>query len=235
VLQLAHGYGGTSWALKDITLHIRAGERVALMGRPGSGKSTLARVLAHAIAPTEGEVRVDDVALSAHSLHSRAQWLSFKPQEATLVAGTVESNILAALPADAPAQERTEALQRALYLSGMDLELSSGTLSLSQPVEEYGANLSGGQRQKVALARALAVPAKVLILDEPTNGLDPESEKRLVEGLARLTLILVSHSARALALCPRVIALDRGRVVADGATRDLVKVDPVRAQTPAAI
>jgi ABC-type bacteriocin/lantibiotic exporter with double-glycine peptidase domain len=235
VLQLAHGYGGTSWALKDITLHIRAGERVALMGRPGSGKSTLARVLAHAIAPTEGEVRVDDVALAAHGLHSRAQWLSFKPQEATLVAGTVESNILAALPADAPAQERTEALQRALYLSGMDLELSSGTLSLSQLVEEYGANLSGGQRQKVALARALAVPAKVLILDEPTNGLDPESEKRLVERLARLqgvTLILVSHSARALALCPRVIALDRGRVVADGATRDLVKVDPIVGADP---
>lgn len=234
-LQVTHGYGGTSWALKDITLHIRAGERVALMGRPGSGKSTLARVLAHAVAPTEGEVRVDDVALAAHGLHSRARWLSFKPQEATLVAGTVESNILAALPSNAPALERTEALQRALYLSGLDLELGNGSLSLSQAVEEYGANLSGGQRQKVALARALAVPAKVLILDEPTNGLDPESEKRLVDRLSQLqgvTLILVSHSARALALCPRVIALDRGRVVADGATRDLVKVDPV-ATTPA--
>jgi ABC-type bacteriocin/lantibiotic exporter with double-glycine peptidase domain len=81
----------------------------------------------------------------------------------------------------------------------------------------------------------LAVSAKVLILDEPTNGLDPESEKRLVERLARLqgvTLILVSHSARALALCPRVIALDRGRVVADGATRDLVKVDPIVGADP---
>jgi ABC-type bacteriocin/lantibiotic exporter with double-glycine peptidase domain len=112
----------------------------------------------------------------------------------------------------------------------MDQDLAQGTLSLSQSVEEYGANLSGGQRQKVALARALAVPAKVLILDEPTNGLDPESEKQLVERLARLqgtTLILVSHSARALSLCPRVIALDRGRVVADGATRDLVKVEPM--------
>ncbi len=237
-LQVAHGYGGTSWALKDVTLHIRAAERVALMGRPGSGKSTLARVLAHAVAPTEGEVRVDDVALAAHGLQSRARWLSFKPQEATLVAGTVESNILAALPSNAPAQERTEALQRALYLSGLDLELGNGSLSLSQAVEEYGANLSGGQRQKVALARALAVPAKVLILDEPTNGLDPESEKRLVDRLSQLqgvTLILVSHSARALALCPRVIALDRGRVVADGATRDLVKVDPVGGQMPAAI
>lgn len=230
VLQVGHGYGGTTCVLKDITLHVQAGERVALLGRPGSGKSTLARVLAYAISPTEGEVRVDDVSLAVHGLHSRAQWLSFKPQEATLVAGTVESNILASLSVDASSQARAEALQRGLYLSGMDIELGNGSLSLSQPVEEYGANLSGGQRQKVALARALAVPAKVLILDEPTNGLDPESEKRLVERLARLqgvTLILVSHSARALALCPRVIALDRGRVVADGATRDLVKVDPI--------
>ncbi len=235
VLQLAHGYGGTAWALKDITLHIRAGERVALMGRPGSGKSTLARVLAHAVSSSEGEVRVDDVALGAYALHSRARWLSFKPQEATLVAGTVESNILAALPVSAGAQERTAALQRALHLSGLDLELDNGSLSLHQQVEEYGANLSGGQRQKVALARALAVPAKILILDEPTNGLDPESEKRLVERLARLdgvTLILVSHSAKMLALCSRVIALDRGRVVADGATRDLVKIEPMVGTDP---
>ncbi|PUE07213.1 hypothetical protein B9Z51_15270 [Limnohabitans sp. T6-5] len=230
LLQVGHGYGGQAQALKDITLHIRAGERIALLGRPGSGKSTLARVLARAIEPTAGEVRVDDVALAAYPLNSRASWLSFKPQEATLVAGTVESNILAGLPLSASAEQRIQALKRGLYLSGMDVDLGNGSLSLSQAVEEYGSNLSGGQRQKVALARALAIDAKVLILDEPTNGLDPESEKLLVQRLAQLkgtTLILVTHSARALALCPRVVALDRGCVVADGATRELVKVDPV--------
>lgn len=230
LLQVGHGYGGQAQALKDITLHIGAAERVALLGRPGSGKSTLARVLARAIDPTAGEVRVDDVALAAYPLHSRASWLSFKPQEATLVAGTLESNILAGLALTASPEQRLQALKRGLYLSGLDVDLGNGSLSLGQAVEEYGSNLSGGQRQKVALARALAVDAKVLILDEPTNGLDPESEKLLVQRLAQLkgtTLILVTHSARALALCPRVVALDRGRVVADGATRELVKVDPV--------
>ena len=230
LLLLGHGYGGQAQALKDITLHIRAGERIALLGRPGSGKSTLARVLARAIEPTDGEVRVDDVSLGAYPLNSRASWLSFKPQEATLVAGTVESNILAGLPMSTSAELRIEALKRGLYLSGMDVDLGNGTLSLSQAVEEYGSNLSGGQRQKVALARALAMEAKVLILDEPTNGLDPESEKLLVQRLAQIkgtTLILVTHSARALALCPRVVALDRGRVVADGATKELVKLDPI--------
>jgi ATP-binding cassette subfamily C protein LapB len=107
------------------------------------------------------------------------------------------------------------------------MDLSQGTMALNQSVEEYGSNLSGGQRQKVALARALALPVPVVVLDEPSNGLDPESERLLVQRLATLegvTLVLISHSARLLALCSRVIAMDRGRVVADGPTDELVKV-----------
>lgn len=230
LLGISHAYGASSSALSDITLRIAAGERVGLLGRPGSGKSTLARVIAQAIVPSQGEVRLDDVALAAWPASQRMRWLSFKPQEATLVAGTVESNILAALPLQLNAEQRQHALKRGLFLSGMDLDLAQGSLSLSQAVEEYGANLSGGQRQKVALARALAVPARVLVLDEPSNGLDPESERLLVKRLSQLqstTLIVVSHSAQVLSLCPRVIALDRGKVVADGATSELVQTSPV--------
>jgi len=185
-------------------------------------------VLVHAVVPSSGEVRLDDVVLGACPLAQRAAWLSFKPQEASLVAGTIESNILASLPATADAQRRAQALKRGIVLSGLDLELSQGTLALNQPVEEYGSNLSGGQRQKVALARALALEVPVLVLDEPSNGLDPESERLLVQRLATLegvTLVLISHSARLLGLCSRVIALDRGRVVADGPTDELVKVN----------
>ena len=227
LLQVTHGYGAQMPALDGITLHIRAGEKVALVGRPGSGKSTLARVLVHAVMPSSGEVRLDDVALAACTLSQRAAWLSFKPQEASLVAGTVESNILAGLPADSDAQHKAQALKRGILLSGLDMDLSQGTMALNQSVEEYGSNLSGGQRQKVALARALALPVPVVVLDEPSNGLDPESERLLVQRLATLegvTLVLISHSARLLALCSRVIAMDRGRVVADGPTDELVKV-----------
>ena len=228
LLQVGHAYNAQSSVLDSVTLHIKAGEKVALLGRPGSGKSTLARILVHAITPSHGEVRLDDVGLGQCSLPERAKWLSFKPQEAVLVAGTVESNILAALPPDTTEALRAQALKRGIVLSGLDLELSQGTMALNQVVEEYGSNLSGGQRQKVALARALALDVPVVVLDEPSNGLDPESERLLVQRLATLqnvTLVLVSHSARLLALCSRVVALDRGRVVADGPTEQVVRVD----------
>jgi ATP-binding cassette subfamily C protein LapB len=228
LLQVGHAYSAQTTVLDSVTLHIKAGEKVALLGRPGSGKSTLARILVQAVKPSRGEVRLDDVGLGQCSLPERAKWLSFKPQEAVLVAGTVESNILAALPPGTSEALRAQALKRGIVLSGLDLELSQGSLALNQVVDEYGSNLSGGQRQKVALARALALEVPVVVLDEPSNGLDPESERLLVQRLATLqnvTLVLVSHSARLLSLCSRVIALDRGRVVADGPTEQVVRVD----------
>ncbi len=228
LLQVGHAYSAQTTVLDSVTLHIKAGEKVALLGRPGSGKSTLARILVQAVKPSRGEVRLDDVGLGQCSLPERAKWLSFKPQEAVLVAGTVETNILAALPPGTSEALRAQALKRGIVLSGLDLELSQGSLALNQVVDEYGSNLSGGQRQKVALARALALDVPVVVLDEPSNGLDPESERLLVQRLATLqnvTLVLVSHSARLLSLCSRVIALDRGRVVADGPTEQVVRVD----------
>ena len=233
--RLEHAYGDEH-ALRGIDLRIVAGERVALIGRPGSGKSTLARLLAGAMLPGKGEVRIDDAALSAHPTAARADWLAFKPQEAVLVAGSLEENILLGIAPWASADERIAALRRGLHLSGLDEDLARGSLSLDRRIEEYGANLSGGQRQKVALARALALPAKIVILDEPGNGLDPDAEKCLVDRLSTLkdtTLILVTHSARLLGLTERVIALDAGRVLADGPTRELVRHERAPAPTTA--
>ena len=226
LVQVAHRYGSGPAVLQEISLVITPGERVGLLGRPGSGKSTLSRVLAGAMMPSGGEVRVDDMALLDHDASDRALWLAFKPQEPTLVAGSVEDNVLLGLPGWLSPSQRMEALKRGVYFSGLDQDLQRGNLSLSQVVEEYGANLSGGQRQKVALARALAQNARVVLLDEPTNGLDPESERLLVSRLAELkgvTLLLVTHSVRMLALTHRVIVLEQGRLVADGETNALVK------------
>jgi ABC-type bacteriocin/lantibiotic exporter with double-glycine peptidase domain len=211
--------------LRELNLSFAPNERVGLLGRPGSGKSTLLRILAGAIVPTQGQVRVDHIDLQAIALDDRARWLSFKPQETPLVAGTLEDNILLNIPEGANEHERLAALKFALHISTLDEDLSRGTLSLDQKVEEYGANLSGGQRQKVALARAVALRPRVLLLDEPTAGLDTESEHRIMERLAQwqdVSLIMVSHSARALALTHRLVVLEDGRLLADGPTANLL-------------
>ncbi|HEX5393416.1 MAG TPA: ATP-binding cassette domain-containing protein [Rhodocyclaceae bacterium] len=211
--------------LRDVSLRIQAGEKIGLLGRPGSGKSTLLRIMAGAVAPSEGEVRVDHVALGAIPLDDRASWLSFKPQEAPLIAGTLEDNILLNLPPDADMATRQSALEFAIEHANLQPDLQSGELSLDRWIEEYGANLSGGQRQKVSLARALAVRPRVLLLDEPNSGLDTESERMIAESLRRLpdiTLIVVSHSARMLSLTSRLIVLEQGRVLADGPTERLL-------------
>lgn len=215
--------------LRELSLNFAPGERVGLLGRPGSGKSTLLRILAGAIAPTQGQVRVDHIDLQAIALSDRASWLAFKPQESPLLAGTLEHNILLNLPLHASESERLQALQFALYHSSLDDDLARGALSLDHWVEEYGANLSGGQRQKVALARAVAPRPRVLLLDEPTAGLDTESEQRIMQRLSEwpgLSLIMVSHSARALALTQRLVVLEDGRLLADGPTSQLLAKSP---------
>ena len=231
--RLKHHFGKDNGreVLRDISLHFSPGERVGLLGRPGSGKSTLLRILAGAISPIEGQIRVDHIDLHSISAKDRATWMAFKPQEAPLIAGTLEENILLNLPLDWSEELRLQSLKFALYHSTLDDDLSRGALSLDRVVEEYGANLSGGQRQKVALARAIATRPRVLLLDEPTAGLDTESEHRIMDRLAEwsgVSLIMVSHSARALALTQRLVVLDDGRILADGPTSKLLANSPQR-------
>jgi ABC-type bacteriocin/lantibiotic exporter with double-glycine peptidase domain len=223
---VTHGFSANRSVLNGLNLTFEAGERIGLLGRAGSGKSTLLRILAGAVQPREGEVRVDHVSLLNIQQQDRAAWLAFKPQESTLMAGTLEDNVLLNLPMDATPAQRADALRHALYHSGLDYDLNSGVLSLDHVVEEYGANLSGGQRQKVALARCLAPQPRILLLDEPTSGLDTESEKLIIDRLAQLqgvTLIIATHSAKVLSITQRVVVLEYGRLLADGPTQKLLQ------------
>ena len=230
--RVQHQYGQAAAGrevLRELSLKFKPSEKVGLLGRPGSGKSTLLRILAGAIAPTAGQVLVDNIALHSIAIEDRAAWLAFKPQEAPLVAGTLESNVLLNLPPEADEAARLVALKFAIYHSSLDADLASGGLSLDHAIEEYGSNLSGGQRQKIALARALAPQPRVLLLDEPTSGLDTESENTIVERLAQLedvSLIIVSHSAKVLSLTQRLVVLEQGRVLADGPTAKLLVTAP---------
>jgi ATP-binding cassette subfamily B protein/ATP-binding cassette subfamily C protein LapB len=210
--------------LHAIQLRFQPGEKVALLGRPGSGKSTLLRILAGTMTPSQGRVRVDLIDLLSLPVTDRSAWLGFKPQESTLLAATLEENILMNVPPSWDERQRLEALKFAIHHAFLEPDLQSGALSLNQPLEEYGANLSGGQRQKVALARTLAPRPRILLLDEPTGGLDTESEIAIVQRLASLKdtgLIMVTHSQRALALTDRIVVLEHGRLLADGKTQEM--------------
>lgn len=202
-------------ALDGLTFNIEPGERVGLLGRPGSGKTTLMRCLAGVVRPSTGEVLVDGVAVRQHDAWSRARWLAYKPQEPILFEGTLEENILAG----AEFADR-EALTRALDVAGLQEYIRRGELNLGMMIEPRGVNLSGGQRQAVALARSLVMSPGILLLDEPTAGLDVAGEKAIAAHLrefsAGKTLVVATHSHVMLAVLDRLIVVEGGRIVADG-------------------
>jgi len=212
-------------ALENITLTITPGERIALLGRPGAGKTTLLRCLAGLSALDSGQIQIDGLALEDISRFDRVKWMVFKGQDPAIFAGTLEDNLRISGCRDA------QRFNAALWASGLDNEFKSGRMSLGMQLAERGSNLSGGQRQKVALARAFAQSGRLLLLDEPTLGLDPESERLLAERMPKLldasdVLIMTTHSPMMLNTVQRVIALDGGRVVADGPRDKLVTFQP---------
>lgn len=223
IIGLGKHYEGRPAALEGISLSIFTGDRIALLGRPGAGKSTLLRCMGGLCRPDSGQVLIDGLALDDIARYDRVRWLAYKAQDPAVFAGTVEENLLISGCTD------NNRFAEAIWASGLENEFKSGRMSLGMRLDEFGNNLSGGQRQKVALARAFAQPSRILLLDEPTLGLDPESERMLAERLPKLlddaaVLVMTTHSAIVLETVQRVIALDGGRVVADGPREKLIKV-----------
>jgi len=223
VIGLGKHYQGRPAALESVGFAVAPGERVALLGRPGAGKSTLLRCLAGLCRPDTGRILLDGLALDDISRFDRAQWLAYKAQDPALFAGTLEENLRVS-----GCQDRSR-FENALRVSGLENEFRAGRMSLGMQLEERGSNLSGGQRQKVALARAFAQSCRILLLDEPTLGLDPEGERLLAEQLPTMldrstVLIMTTHSPVMLKMAQRIIALDGGRVVADGPREKLITI-----------
>jgi ATP-binding cassette subfamily B protein/ATP-binding cassette subfamily C protein LapB len=223
VIGLTRQYAGRPTALDKVGFSIEPGERIGLLGRPGSGKSTLLRCIAGLGQPDAGQILIDGVALPDIGGGDRARWLAYKAQDPVLFAATLDENLR--ISGCRPESPR---FARALWVSGLDDELRSGRLTLGMAIAERGANLSGGQRQKVALARVLAQAAHILLLDEPTLGLDPDGERQFAERLPELlgdgVLIVSTHSPALLSVVQRVIALDAGRIVADGPKDRILRV-----------
>ncbi|MCK2218936.1 thiol reductant ABC exporter subunit CydD [Actinomadura sp. ATCC 31491] len=208
--------GRDAAALEDVTLTVRPGERVALVGESGGGKSTLLHLLLGFVEPDAGRVLVDGADLRELDLAGWRARLAFVAQRPHLFAASVADNIRLGAPAASDEDVRRAAA--AAHADFVDaLPRGFGTV-----LGERGANLSAGQRQRVALARAFCRPgASVLLLDEPTARLDGRSEAAVVAGTAELargrTAIIVAHRPAMIDLADRVVRLHAGRVVADTA------------------
>ncbi len=202
-------------AVEGLNLRIAQGEKVGIIGRMGSGKSTLIRLLIGLYQPKDGAVKfggVDIRQIAGTDLRSR---VGFVPQDAMLFYGSVRDNIVLGNPAlgDQP-------MLRAAAISGVSDFIRTNPEGFGAQVGEQGRALSGGQRQAVALARALIRDPEVLILDEPTSNMDTASEhavqERLMKEMKKKTLILVTHRMSMLRLVDRIIVMDGGHIVADG-------------------
>jgi thiol reductant ABC exporter CydD subunit len=207
-------------ALDAFTLELPAGATVALVGPTGAGKTTAAHLLLRFLEPQQGRISVDDAPLAAlapEAWRRRIAWVSQRPH---LFHGTVRENLLLARP-DASADE----LDRAAAFSGLDAVLRLLSQGLDTSVGEGGERLSGGEAQRLALARAFLKDAPVLVLDEPTAWLDLATEAAVLDAISRLrrgrTVLLIAHRLTTAAAADRVVVMGHGRVLEAGTPSEL--------------
>ena len=215
-------YDGDDWVLRDCSFSVAPGERVAIVGATGEGKTTCARLLNRSYDVRQGRVLVDGVDVREWDLAELRRHVGIIFQDSVLFAGTIEENLrLGADGAVSPAD-----LSRALESSraGFVTELPRG---LGELLGERGANISHGQRQLLAIARALVYNPAVLVLDEATSSVDPESEALIRQAMTGLlagrTSITIAHRLSTVHAADRILVLHRGRVNEDGTHTELLR------------
>ena len=202
-------------ALKGINLNIRPGEKIGIIGRSGSGKSSLAKLIVGLYEADNGSLLVDGVDIRQIDVSELRHNIGYVPQDIQLLAGTLRDNLVSGAR-----YVEDELILQAAELSGVHEFARLHPDGYELQVGERGQNLSGGQRQNVALGRALLLNPQILLLDEPTSAMDNTGEERLKQRLQAVienkTVLLVTHRASLLSLVDRLIVIDRGQIVADG-------------------
>ena len=209
-------------ALRSVSLTIRRGETIALVGRSGSGKSTLANLLPRFYMPSSGEIRIDDIQINDLRLSDLRGLISYVGQNVVLFNDTVRNNITYGID---PNQE--EELDLALRRAHVDEFVDHLPQGLETIIGEDGVQLSGGQRQRLALARALYKRAPILILDEATSSLDSQSERYVQEALDKImevsTTLIIAHRLSTVERADRIIVLEHGQIVEEGTHAELMQ------------
>jgi ABC-type multidrug transport system fused ATPase/permease subunit len=210
------------WALREVSISVPPGETLALVGETGAGKSTLAKLVARFYDPQRGVVRIDGQDLREVTQESLRRQLGVVPQEGFLFAGSVRENIAFGQPG--ASDQEIAAAARAVGAHDFILRLPDG---YQTDVGERGSKLSAGQRQLVALARALIADPRILILDEATANVDVHSEAAIEQGLRRLlagrTAIVIAHRLSTVIGADRIAVLEGGRIVETGTHDELIE------------
>ncbi|MCJ8329611.1 MAG: ATP-binding cassette domain-containing protein [Lentisphaeria bacterium] len=208
-------------ALNKVSFKIKAGEKVAIIGKIGSGKSTIQKLLMALYTPQDGKILIDGVDHNQIDVVDLRSNMGYIPQDANLFYGTIRENILLGAP-----NISEEQLHRALETSGLSKMINNESMGIDLPVGEQGRFLSGGQRQMVSAARGIANDTPIYLFDEPTTSLDTSSEaeflRRVQPMLEPKTLILVTHKMHLLTLVDRVIVMDNGKIILDGAKEQIL-------------
>jgi ATP-binding cassette subfamily C protein LapB len=202
-------------SIRDLSLTIEPGEKVAIIGRIGSGKTTLERLIIGLYQPTEGHVRIDETDIAQlHHVDVRRN-IGCVPQDCALFYGSIRDNITLGRPL-VDDRDVMDAANRA----GVTVFTQQDPAGLERQVGEGGLLLSGGQRQAVAIARAFLARPPILIMDEPTSSMDNRSELHIKTQLKQLkeseTLLLITHKTSMLDVVDRVIVMEKGTIIADG-------------------
>jgi ATP-binding cassette subfamily B protein len=217
-------------ALHRVSFEIEPGSTVAIVGPSGAGKSTLLSLLLRLHDPTRGRIRLDERDLRRYQIESLRQQFSIVLQEPFLFGDSIRDNIAFGRPDATPLE-----IVRAAQLAKVDEFADALPEGLDTPLAEAGATLSAGQRQRIAIARALVRRSPILLLDEPTTGLDAKSESQVMNALRRLTsghtTVMVAHKLATVQQADQILVLRRGRLVKQGRHHELLADDGWYART----
>lgn len=216
--------GAAGDSIKDISLTIKKGQSIALIGKSGAGKTTLVDILLGLLIPTRGDIKVDGQSIYS-DLRAWQKLVGYIPQSIFLIDDTITRNIAFGVPDHLIDYQKIEESIQAAQLQELIADLPDG---LETGVGERGIRLSGGQRQRIGIARALYHEREVLVLDEATSALDSETERQISQAINALsgskTLIIIAHRLSTVRECDHLYMLNKGEVVDSGSYQDVVSV-----------